>query len=216
MVARTKQHFLFDLDGVIIDSMPLHTKAWHVFLEKFGVSADSLVERMHGKRNDQIVRDLFGDSLSEEQVFEHGANKEALFREMVGAQLEQILVPGIREFLQAHAGRGLGLGSNAEPANVDFVLDQSGLRQHFQSVVDGHQVQHPKPAPDIYLLLARKFGVAPGQCVVFEDSATGVAAALSAGMKVVGVGTSEDKLDGVEVMVRDFRDPILEQWLQSP
>ena len=210
------KHFLFDLDGVIVDSMPLHTKAWSVYLENFGLSADSLVERMHGKRNDQIVRDLFGASLTEQEVFGHGASKEALFREMVGAQLEQLLVPGIREFLQAHAARGLGLGSNAEPENVDFVLDQAGLRHHFHSIVDGHQVEHPKPAPDIYLLLAKKFGVRPEHCVVFEDSATGVAAAVSAGMRVVGIGTSEENLAGVEVMVRDFRDPDLEKWLQSP
>ena len=215
MVNQRKKHFLFDLDGVIIDSMPIHTEAWITYLEKFGISADRVVERMHGRRNDQIVRDLFGVTLSEEEVFDHGASKEALFREMVGAKLEQLLVPGIREFLQAHAGRGLGLGSNAEPDNVNFVLDRAELRLHFQSVVDGHQVAHPKPDPDIYLLLASKFAVLPEQCVVFEDSSTGVTAALRAGMQVVGVGTSEEKLAGVEFMVRDFRDPNLTQWLQS-
>ena len=211
----TNLHFLFDLDGVIIDSMPLHTESWGIYLENNGVSADSLVARMHGKRNDQIVRDIFGTALSEEQVFEHGANKEALFREMMSPRIEEFLVPGVEEFLAQYRHLGLGLGSNAEPANIDFVLDRAGLRKYFQAVADGHQVVHAKPAPDIYLKLAQHFGVDPSDCVVFEDSATGVAAGVAAGMKVVGVATSEQSLPGVEIMVRDFRDPSLQKWLEG-
>ena len=208
-------HFLFDLDGVIIDSMPLHTQSWGIYLENHGVSADSLVARMHGKRNDQIVRDIFGATLSEEEVFQHGANKEALFREMMSLRIEEFLVPGVEEFLEKHRHLGLGLGSNAEPANIDFVLDRAGLRKYFEAVADGQQVVHPKPAPDIYLKLAEHFDVDPSDCIVFEDSATGVVAGVSAGMKVVGIATSEHWLPGVEVMVRDFRDPSLQKWLEG-
>ena len=211
----TNLHFLFDLDGVIIDSMPLHTQSWGIYLENQGVSADSLVARMHGKRNDQIVRDIFGVTLSEDEVFEHGARKEALFREIMAPRIEEFLVPGVEEFLTRYRHLGLGLGSNAEPANVDFVLDRAGLRKYFQAVADGHQVVHPKPAPDIYLKLAQHFGVDPSDCIVFEDSAAGVAAGVAAGMKVVGIATSEQSLPGVEVMVRDFRDPGLQKWLEG-
>ena len=208
-------HFLFDLDGVIINSMPLHTESWTLYLEREGLSADSLIERMHGKRNDQIVRDIFGASLTEEEVFGHGARKEALFRELMAPRLRDFLVPGISEFLEYHQWRGLGLGSNAEPANIDFVLDGAGIRRHFRTIADGHQVEHPKPAPDIYLLLAERFGADPEDCIVFEDSAAGVAAGVAAAMRVVGIATSEKHLPGVEVMVRDFRDPQLNLWLES-
>ena len=208
-------HFLFDLDGVIIDSMPLHTESWTIYLERQGISADSLIERMHGKRNDQIVRDIFAGELSEELVFDHGARKEALFRELMAPRLQEFLVPGINEFLEHHQSRGLGLGSNAELANIDFVLDGAGIRRHFKSIADGHQVAHPKPAPDIYLLLANRFGASPADCIVFEDSATGVAAGVAAGMRVVGIATSEEHLEGVEIMVRDFRDPKLNLWLEG-
>ena len=78
----TNCHFLFDMDGVIINSMPLHTQSWKIYLENAGVSADSLVSRMHGKRNDQIVRDIFGDQLSDDEVFQHGAKKEAIQKVM--------------------------------------------------------------------------------------------------------------------------------------
>ena len=211
----SKLRLLFDLDGVIIDSMPLHTQSWGIYLENHGVSADSLVARMHGKRNDQIVRDIFGATLTEEEVFEHGARKEALFREMMAPRIDEFLVPGVKEFLAQYRHLGLGLGSNAEPANIDFVLDRADLRKYFQAVADGHQVVNPKPAPDIYLKLAQHFGVDPMDCIVFEDSATGVAAGIAAGMKVVGIATSEQSLPGVEVMVRDFRDPSLQKWLEG-
>ena len=211
----TNCHFLFDMDGVIIDSMPLHTQSWKIYLENAGVSADSLVSRMHGKRNDQIVRDIFGDQLTDDEVFQHGAKKEALFRDLMSLRIQEFLVPGIEVFLVKYQSLGLGLGSNAEPANIDFVLDRADLRQYFKAVADGHQVLHPKPAPDIYLRLARQFGAKPADCIVFEDSGAGVAAGVAAGMRVVGISTSENSLPGVEVMVRDFRDPILHEWLEA-
>ena len=143
--------FLFDLDGVIIDSMPLHTEAWEVYLDRHGIAVDDLVERMHGRRNDEIVGLFFGGDLTASQIYEHGAAKEQLFREMMHSRLAEHLVPGIREFLEEYAALPTGLASNAEPANIDFVLDGAGIRQHFDVIVDGHQVQRPKPFPDIYL-----------------------------------------------------------------
>lgn len=207
--------FLFDLDGVLVDSMQLHIDAWVLYLKFHGISDDSLSERMHGKRNDDIVREIFGDSLSAEDVFRHGAAKEALFREMMGPDLEQKLVPGIRSFLERWKDMPMGLGSNAEPANVDFVLGGARLRPYFQAIVDGHQVERPKPDPDVYLRAASQMGVDPASCIVFEDSITGVNAGLRAGAKVVGIATTSEELPGVQLMVRDFTDPALESWLKS-
>ena len=206
---------MFDLDGVLLDSMQLHIDAWEFYLKFQGISDDRLSERMHGKRNDEIVREIFGLSLSAEEVFRHGAAKEALFREMMRPHLEQKLVPGIRSFLESWKTVPMGLGSNAEPPNVDFVLDGARLRPYFQSVVDGHQVQRPKPDPEIYLKAAAQLGVDPENCIVFEDSMTGVNAGLRAGAKVVGIGTTAEELPGVDLMVRDFTDPALDSWLRS-
>ena len=88
---------LFDLDGVIVDSMPTHTLAWERYLERNGIDPSNIEARMHGKRNDDLVRDLFGPQLDAAAVFEHGAAKERLFRELIGATLESKLVPGVRE-----------------------------------------------------------------------------------------------------------------------
>jgi beta-phosphoglucomutase-like phosphatase (HAD superfamily) len=107
----------------------------------------------------------------------------------------------------------MAVGSNAEPANLEFVLREAGLSHYFQAVVDGHQVRHGKPHPEVYLVAAERLGIAPANAVVFEDSATGVEAGLAAGMRVVGIGTTHDELPGVSLHIEDFNDPALEVWL---
>ncbi len=206
---------LFDLDGVIVDSMPVHAEVWRTYLERAGVSGDDIVRRMHGKRNDEIVRSLFGAHLSEEEVFAHGAAKEALYRDTIKPRIRECLVPGVEEFLARHTGMPMGLATNAEPENAAFVLRHCGLSRYFQVVVDGHQVRRAKPEPDIYLRAAELLGADPASCIIFEDSPTGVRAARRAGARVVGVNTSGAQLPPVDLLIRNFLDPGLESWLQA-
>ena len=206
---------IFDMDGVVIDSMPVHEIAWRKYLESLGVADEDLLARMHGRRNDEIVLDFLGPSADLHSVREHGAAKERLYRQLMRDQLEQQLVPGIRQFLLEASDFPVGLASNAERPNIDFVLDGAGIRAHFQAIVDGSQVQNPKPAPDVYLKAASELGVAPGNCIVFEDSPVGVAAARSAWMRVVGLLTHERSLQHVDLAVTDFLDPRLQLWLNE-
>ena len=202
------------MDGVIIDSNPWHRTAWSEYTHRHGVEmTDAMQLRMYGKRNDEIVRDFFGAHLPDNQVFAHGAAKEALYREMMKPHTETALVPGVRDFLELHRDLALGVATNAEAPNVDFVLDAAGLRQFFRSVVNGHQVTHAKPHPEIYLRVARALGKPPENCLVFEDSYTGVEAGLAAGMRVIGITTTHRDLPGVSLQIPDFRDPALETWL---
>lgn len=207
---------IFDMDGVIVDSNPWHCTAWSEYTRRHGVEMTEAMQlRMYGKRNDEIVRDFLGPDLSDRAVFAHGAAKEALYRELIRPRSRESLVPGIREFLVAHRDLALAVATNAEAANVDFILDDTGLRSFFQVIVNGHQVTHPKPHPEIYLHVAQALGLAPETCVVFEDSLTGVAAGLAAGMRVVGVTTTHDDLPGVSLLIGDFHDPALELWLSG-
>jgi beta-phosphoglucomutase len=206
---------VFDLDGVIVDSMPVHQQAWTRYLQSIGLNAENLVPRMHGRRNDEIVRDFLGPSAAPEEVREHGAAKERLFREMMGEGLREALVPGIAAWLARTAGLPVALATNAERANIDFVLDRAGLRPYFPVIVDGSQVARPKPAPDVYLQAARELGIPPRHCIVFEDSPVGVASARAAGMRVVGVLTHPRPLDDIQFAVSDFMDPDLERWLSE-
>ena len=207
--------FIFDLDGVIVDSMPLHTEAWRVYLERHGIDSDRIVERMHGRRNDDIVVEYFGRDLPADEVFRHGAEKEALFREMMRPALSASMVPGVARFLRRFTEVPTGLASNAEPLNIDFVMDTAGIREFFDVIVDGHQVARAKPFPDIYIRAAELLGIEPRNCIIFEDSPAGIQAAVESGAQVVAVKTHPGTLPTVQLEIRDFDDPALEPWLRS-
>jgi len=206
---------ILDMDGVIVDSNPVHREAWRIYNRRFGIETDeAMQQRMYGKRNDEIVRDFFGPHLTAEEVSAHGSAKEGLFREMMADRIEAALVPGVREFLQRHAGARMGLATNAEPPNVDFVLDRAGLRRYFQVVIDGHQVRLPKPDPEIYLRAAELLEVPARDCIVFEDSLAGIEAARRAGMRTVGMKTTHAELPDADLAVDHFRSAELEPWLR--
>jgi beta-phosphoglucomutase len=202
--------FLFDMDGVLIHSMPTHIEAWRVWLQRHKVSADNLESRMHGRRNDALVRDLFGEHLSAEEVTYHGSGKEALYREMMAPQVEEYLVPGIRQFLDAFPEVPKGIGSNAERANIDFVLDAAGLRPYFSEVLSGEEMEFPKPHPHIWWDLSARLAAPREHCVIFEDSQTGLDSAHAAGIAAVAVNTSNERLAKYAKQVMDFRMPAAE------
>jgi beta-phosphoglucomutase family hydrolase len=209
---------IFDLDGVIIDSMPFHQRAWQRYLEVTGIGTRDSLDFMHGQRNEEIVRGLLGPQADLETVIAHGAAKEKLYRDMLRERLGEHLVPGIAEWLEHVSGAPMALATNAERANVDFVLDGGRLRPFFEAIVDGSQVERPKPAPDVYLRAAELLKIPPRNCIVFEDSPVGVAAAAAAGMRVVGVFTHAAALDGIRFSIPNFLDARLDSWLsaQSP
>ena len=210
-----KLALIFDMDGVVLHSTDLHMKAWVLYLERNGVKDTSVIYRMLGKRNDQIVHDIFGPHLPEAEVIEHGAAKERLYRELMTPVLEESYVAGVREFLQAAHEEGipLALATNAEPLNVDFVLDHAGLRPMFSAIVDGSQVTHAKPHPEVFLTAAAQIGIEPHNCVIFEDSPGGIQAALSAGGRVVGLLTTEKEYPQAALTMTDFTDARLLPWL---
>ena len=131
---------------------------------------------------------------------------------MIGAELRERLVPGVIDFLQAYRDVPIGLASNAEPANIEFVLNTAQLHGFFRVIVDGMQVERPKPSPDVYVKAALKLGVPGRNCIILEDSPTGVTAARAAGARVVGVETHAPLKD-VDFRVANFVDPGLRQWL---
>ncbi len=207
---------IFDMDGVLINSNPLHREAWTAFNRRFGVeTTEEMLHAMYGKRNDQIVRGFFGECLPPAEVAARGAAKEELYREMIGGRLEELLVPGLRDFLERYKAIPKAVATNAEPANVDFLLDRAGIRRYFQIVIDGHQVIHPKPHPEIYLRAAEELGSPPGNCIVLEDSYSGVEAARAAGMRVIGLRTTHDNLPGTVIDVDNFVSGELAEWLTA-
>lgn len=206
---------ILDLDGVIVDSAPVHRACWREYLRRCGVKfSEARAQKMFGRRNDQILPEFFGPHLTPQEIARHGAAKELLYRQMMKPQLKERLVPGVAEFVEKHRHAPLAVASNAEAQNLELVLETAGLRGYFRVVLDGNQVQRPKPDPEIYLLAARLLHAAPGNCIVFEDSLSGVEAARAAGARVVGVETTHAGLPDIDLSIRDFVQPELEAWLE--
>ncbi len=202
------------MDGVIVNSNPVHRTAWLRYNASQGFdTTEAMQQRMYGKRNDEIIRDFLGAHLTDAEVFAHGAAKEAVYRELIAPLLPGALVPGLRAFLERHQGVPTGCATNAEPANVEFVLKAAGIDRFFQVSVDGFQVARPKPFPDMYLRAAELLGVPPPNCLVFEDSFPGIEAARAAGMKVVGLRTTHDRFSNVDLAIDDFLAPELEPFI---
>jgi beta-phosphoglucomutase len=207
---------IFDMDGVMIDSTPMHRECWVAFNRRYGVeTTEEMQQRNYGKHNDDIVRDFFGEGLSAGEVEARGRAKEQLYREMASGRTDEMLIPGLRDFLERHRGLPMAVGSNASPENVAFVLEETGLRPYFRAVVDGDQVPNPKPHPDVYLRAAELLHAEPASCIVFEDSPSGVAAAMAAGMRVVALRTTFDSLPGAILTIDNFLSGDLEPWLQD-
>jgi beta-phosphoglucomutase len=200
---------IFDMDGVIVDNMRHHAKAWEAFLRRR--APDLRIEAVmphFGKTNRDILRLVLGDRAGPEEVALWGEEKEGLYREIYAAEMTPL--PGLLHLLKTLRKRGIRtiVATSAPGINVDFVLDGLKIRPWFDAVVDASEVKAGKPDPEIYLQAARKAACLPEACVVFEDSLAGIEAGLRAGMKVVGVATTlpAEKLRGAEMVIRDFRE----------
>lgn len=186
--AQPVRAIIFDMDGVIVDSEPLHAQALADTIARLGY------DETPGLRLSDYVghgdRDLWRDFIAK---FQPAQTLEELLRLKSDRVVElvrehQPLFAGLPELLAATARRWpLAIASGSDRPVIEAVLDLEGLRQHFAVVVSSNEVAHGKPAPDVFLLAARRLGVAPEACVVIEDSKPGVAAALAAGMRVVAV-----------------------------
>jgi beta-phosphoglucomutase len=182
------QAVIFDMDGVIVDSHPVHTKAWRRFLDSVGkeVTEDDLAFILEGRKKEDILRHFLGE-LSPEEIERLGHEKELLFREEARAELRP--VQGVKQILEnfSQAGIKLGVASSGSDSRVHFVLQKLRLTDYFAAIVAGDDVVLGKPDPAIFRLTSQKLDVDPKEVLVFEDSVSGVKAAKAAGMRCVGL-----------------------------
>jgi beta-phosphoglucomutase len=183
---------VFDLDGTLVDNMPIHTEAFFAFIERHGLArlTDKDRGRFEGRRNRDIFPEVFGRPLSEEEQAAFSGEKEALYRELSRGHLRPL--PGLLPLLdRLDAERvPIAIATSAPEENVPHTLDELGLRERLRCVVRSDEVPRGKPHPDVFLEAARRIGVPPAECIAFEDAPLGVRSAQDAGMRVVGVTTS--------------------------
>jgi len=182
---------IFDMDGVIVDSEPLHKEAFHAVLDDLGYGRDLAALGLNfadyiGRSDFLLWQDFVARHHPSQTMEELVALKRNRVIAMIRAQ--RPLFNGLPELVAVLAPHWpLAIASGSERAVIDAVLAIDDLRRHFGVVVSASEVTHGKPAPDIFLLAASQLGIAPADCVVIEDSKPGVAAGLAAGMQVLAL-----------------------------
>ena len=183
---------IFDMDGTIVHNMPAHNQSWQVTLAEAGVQIDQdeFHRRTSGLKNQEILKMMLGNQLSDQDISYWTRRKEDRYRESFSCCIEP--VPGLIELLEQATKLGikLAVASAAPPDNLTFILDGLEIRGYFKAVVGGEDVMHGKPAPDIFLKAAAMLGVEPANCLVFEDALGGIEAARRAEMDVVAILTT--------------------------
>jgi len=204
---------IFDMDGVLVDNIPVHMKAFGEYARRRGVAVDtSIVMSMSGRSNAEIFDALFPREVVESVGTKRlGDEKEAIYREIYAPALAP--ARGLVDFLNGlkECGVKLAVGTSAPRANLDFVLDGLDLRTRFDTLVDLDMVTRAKPDPEIYLTAVERLGLRAEECIVFEDAIAGIEAARAAGIKVVALSTSiaAERLlqtPGVVLAVPDFAE----------
>lgn len=182
---------IFDMDGVIVASGPAHAASWRIVAKKAGYEVSQADFLKHfGRPSRDIVREIWGAEISDDEVRRIDDAKELAYRQLVTGMVP--LTIGIRETLAGlrEAGIRIAIGTSGPRENVELVLRESGLEPLFDAVVTGFDVRHGKPAPDCFLLAAERLGLPPKSCVVVEDAPVGIQAARAAGIRCVGlIGT---------------------------
>ena len=204
-----KHAFLFDMDGVIVDSNPAHKIALKQFCRQHGhdLTEEQLREKIYGRTNKDWIPNVFG-SISKELAREYADEKEALFRELYRKEIKPLA--GLLNFLDQSVQLGVprAIATSAPRANVDFTLSLTGTEKYFSTILDEAFVTKGKPDPEIYLKTAAALGFDPAHCIVFEDSLSGVQAGKSAGCKVVGIATTHtpEELRETDLVIHDFTE----------
>ena len=205
---------IFDFDETMIDLEPQHAAATAALCREMGADYDALPEWVRFGSGRRIVdelaqmREAFGWRESIEELL---ARRQRYFDEVCRtSDLE--LMPGVEQVVRALHARGLTLAiaSSAVGSAIDAILRRFGIRELFALIVDGSEVAHGKPDPEAYLITAERLGVAPAECVVFEDSKVGVLAAKRAGMTCIAIRNphafEEQDLSAADQVLGSFLD----------
>ena len=199
---------IFDFDGVIVDSHPVHIQAWKVLFNALGkaVGDEELSFVTEGAKREEILRRFLGD-LTPEQMELYGAEKERLYQAHAS---ELKLVRGFTEFMQQVdvAGVPIAVATSGSRNRVERTLKTFGLLGRFHAIVTAEDVAKGKPDPALFYLAASRLRVATDQILVCEDAVAGVTAAKAAGMKCIAIAANgRRKLlqeAGAELVIEDF------------
>lgn len=198
---------IFDMDGVLADTGPIHFESWVKMAREIGAEfTKDFFERTFGQQSIPITRELVGSNVDQQQVEKWANLKEQYYREMVKDKLEPL--PGVINIIKNLKAKKLkiAVGSSGPSANVELLLTSLKIKHLFDVIVTAEDIEQSKPAPDVFLYAAKKINVKPEHCLVIEDAPVGIIAAKRAGMKVIALTTThhKDDLPEANLIIKDL------------
>lgn len=200
---------IFDMDGVVVDNHTYHANAWRIFAKKHGftMTEEQFREKVNGRTINEVIAEIFEDKqLSQDDIRKLGEEKEALYRKIYSDEVKPI--DGLPQFLehlhQQHIP--VALATSSPPVNVDFILSKTRLHRYFHTILDATSFKKGKPDPEIYIKAGKALNMPSAQCIVFEDSMSGLGAAQRAGMRVIALATTHktSELQHIPVVIQDY------------
>jgi kojibiose phosphorylase len=185
--------FIFDLDGVLTDTAEYHYLAWQKLADEEAIPFNREAnEALRGISRRASLMLIIGDrTYSEDQIQEMMARKNRYYVELIKNITPKDLLPGAIALLDELRQAGIKIAIGSASKNAHTVIEKLGIADKVDAIADGYSVQQPKPAPDLFLYAAHQLGLNPQQCVVVEDAAAGIEAALAGGMWAIGIGPPE-------------------------
>ncbi|MGB0388965.1 MAG: beta-phosphoglucomutase [Ardenticatenaceae bacterium] len=181
---------IFDLDGVLTNTAEFHYQSWERLTKEEGILfSREKNELLRGRRRSESLKLILGDREVTGQHFEEMLErKNRYYLDILSHMPPDYLLPGIPALLDELEAAGIRMGVGSASKNARPVLQQLAIAHRFEVIAGGGAVMHNKPAPDLFLFVARQMGVAPHQCVVVEDAQSGIDAALAGGFAALGIG----------------------------
>jgi beta-phosphoglucomutase len=207
--------FLFDLDGVLVSTEHNHFLAWqrcaHSLDIAFSEKENELLKGVSRADSLKKILELGAKTISEAEFEALLKIKNDFYLESIQDLNQENLLPGVLNLLEQAKAKGIRLGVGSSSKNANFILDKLHIRNYFEVVIDGNGVKDPKPHPEVFLNGASALGLDPSACMVFEDAASGIAAAKAGGFTAVGVGNPHIA-DIADIYLNDLTEFRVEQY----
>lgn len=187
-----KKAFIFDLDGVIVDTAKYHYLAWKNLANELGFefteTQNELLKGVSRVKSLEILLKIGNVSLSDEKKEAFLNQKNTEYLQYVNKMTSTEILPGAKNILDYLDANTISYALGSASKNAPLILKKIGLYNRFAAIVDGNNVSKAKPNPEVFLIAAKKLNTSPKNCIVFEDAIAGVEAANSAGMISIGIG----------------------------
>ncbi|WP_298486099.1 beta-phosphoglucomutase [uncultured Maribacter sp.] len=213
--------FLFDLDGVIVDTAKYHFLAWKKTANKLNINFtqehNELLKGVSRVASLEILLGIDNVKISEEEKQQILVDKNEDYLEYIGKMTAKEILPGVIMILDFLEKNNIKYALGSASKNAPFILKKVGLYERFSAIVDGNDVSKAKPDPEVFFIGAKKINVKPEKCVVFEDAIAGIDAANAAKMISIGVGDKAtlNKADYVFGSLSEISESFMEKLVEE-